>query len=244
MSYFTTELRYVCETYAGFDSSKEHPDIPSIIEASLPKIFDFNFPIFDEDYRSVLEHKIIMHFYFREIGAETVGLWKSFLQKKLNEIMPYYNKLYASELLEFNPFDTVDYKIIHSGTDHNVGSSTGSENSSSSSNRTGTRNAENKNAYSDTPQGQLSGVDTNTYLTDYRKINDSSTDSASGTSTGQSSSSSSMTNDGTNAFERRIFGKLRGDSYADLLMKFRKTFLNIDMLIIGELESLFMSLWE
>ena len=36
---------------------------------------------------------------------------------------------------------------------------------------------------------------------------------------------------------------MAGSSYSDYLLKFRQTFLNIDMLIISELEKLFMGLW-
>jgi hypothetical protein len=40
-----------------------------------------------------------------------------------------------------------------------------------------------------------------------------------------------------------VMGKQGGDGYADLLLKFRKTFLNIDILIIEELSELFFTLW-
>ena len=49
--------------------------------------FDFkmtDYPIFDENYREVLETKILKHFYFREIGFETFALWKFKLNEKLN----------------------------------------------------------------------------------------------------------------------------------------------------------------
>ena len=79
-----------------------------MLDAARSKVFDFDFPIFDESYRNVLENKILKHYYTREIGAETVGLWKHWLCTRLNEIMPYYNQLYNSTLLEFNPFYDVD----------------------------------------------------------------------------------------------------------------------------------------
>ena len=76
-------------------------------------MFDFDFPIFDESYRNVLETKILKHYYTREIGLETVGLWKLKLDTKLNEIMPFYNQLYKSELIEFNPMYDVDLTRDH-----------------------------------------------------------------------------------------------------------------------------------
>ena len=108
MSKYTTEVRYICETLAGLSESVGYADIEQVIKNCLPKVFDFNFPIFDESYRSVLETKILRHYYTREIGLETVGLWKLKLSTKLNEIMPYYNKLYKSELIEFNPLYDVE----------------------------------------------------------------------------------------------------------------------------------------
>lgn len=109
MSKFTTEVRYICETAAGLDESAEYTSLDTILTAASPNIFNFDFPIFDENYRLVLEKKILKHYYTREIGEETVGLWKLRLDSRLNEIMPFYNKLYESELLTFNPFYNVDY---------------------------------------------------------------------------------------------------------------------------------------
>ena len=108
MSKYTAEVRFICETASGLGESKGYTDVDTIITSAIPKIFTFTFPIFDENYRLVLEKKILKHFYTREICEETVGLWKLRLDTKLNEIMPYYNKLYNSELLEFNPLYTTD----------------------------------------------------------------------------------------------------------------------------------------
>ena len=115
MSKYTTELRFICETEAGKTESVGLSKVDEVITAALPKIFDFDFPIFDENYRVPLETKIIRHYYTREIGLETYGLWKLKLQTKLNEIMPYYNKLYQSELYKYNPLYDVDMTTTHVG---------------------------------------------------------------------------------------------------------------------------------
>lgn len=109
MSKYTTEVRFICENYAGFNESKGYADVDEVISKSRQKVFDFSYPIFDEAYRPVLETKILLHYYTREICEETVSLWKLRLKSKMNEIMPYYNKLYESELLQFNPLYDVDY---------------------------------------------------------------------------------------------------------------------------------------
>lgn len=183
MSKYTTELRYICESLSGLDESKGYSDIDTIIANSRGSIFSFDYPIFDENYRSVLETKILRHYYMREIGAETYGLWKHWLQTKMNEIMPYYNKMYESTLLQFNPLFDTDISITKeesgNGTKENAGSSSlrgtttndfteyrdlsekakGQENSISNSKE----NLWNK--YSDTPQGGINGLANDTYLT-------------------------------------------------------------------------------
>lgn len=119
MSKYTTEVRFICEHDAGLVESEGYSSINTILDNCVSKVFDFDFPIFDENYRTVLERKILKHYYTREIATETVGLWKHFLDMRLNEIMPYYNKLYESELLSFNPFYDVDITKDHIGNGTN-----------------------------------------------------------------------------------------------------------------------------
>ena len=128
MSKYTTEVRYICEVAAGLKESEGYSSIDTIINKAIPKIFDFSFPIYDENYRKVLQRKILKHYYTREIGPETVALWKLFLDRRLNEIMPYYNKLYETETLKFNPFYDIDLTTEHKGT--------GSETKTEKSNQT------------------------------------------------------------------------------------------------------------
>ena len=105
MSYYTTEVRYLCESMTDvpletFDNLRGVRRIDAIIDSAKSNIFDFDYPIFDEAYKGVLEKKILRHYYTREIGQETFGLFQLFLSDKMNEIMPYYNQLYESELLK------------------------------------------------------------------------------------------------------------------------------------------------
>lgn len=119
MSNFTTEVRFICETEAGELESKGFNSIDEILSKSVEKIFNFNYPIFDENYRIPLETKILKYYYTREICDETVALWKLRLCNRLNLIMPYYNQLYESELIKFNPLYDVDVTTKHTRTnDH------------------------------------------------------------------------------------------------------------------------------
>lgn len=112
MSMYTTEVRFICETEAGLDESVGYNNVNEVVKASHASVIG-NYPIFDEAYREVLDCKILKHYYTREICEETVGLWKLRLNNRMNEIMPFYNKLYQSELLSFNPFYDVDLSSEH-----------------------------------------------------------------------------------------------------------------------------------
>lgn len=101
MSNFTTQVRYLCESFGG--EAHGVREIDNQIKRANRTIFDFDYPIFDNNYKEELELKIIRHYYMREIGAETFGLWQLYLCDKLNEIMPYYNQLYTSTLLKLEP---------------------------------------------------------------------------------------------------------------------------------------------
>ena len=222
MSKYTVELRYICESSIGNKKAGGYNKVSDIIREAMPKIFDFDYPIFDEAYRSVLQTKIIKHYYTREIGQESYGLWKLRLDAKMNEIMPYYNKLYESTLLEFNPLYTVNMTRDH--------------NNKVESNRTLGNNSQsttsNKNLYSDTPQGSISGLESNTYLTNATINNNNST----------SSSSGDDQFDSTEDYLEHVFG-YEGKTGSELLLTYRKTLLNVDMLVINELEDLFFQLW-
>lgn len=188
MSKYTTEVRFIVESSAGLTESAGFDDIDSIILRAIPKVFNFQFPIFDEDYRVPLCSKILKHYYTREIGLETVGLWKLKLSARLNEIMPYYNQLYKSELLEFNPLYDVDYtreydrtggrkdntteNINNSGSivakDEGTTTTTESANTSNNTSNNSSGNSIGWDKYSDTPQNGLAGVENGAYLTNAR----------------------------------------------------------------------------
>lgn len=163
MSMYTTELRFICENYAGLTESTGYSNVEQVIAGALPKLFDFDFPIFDEEYRTVLETKIVKHYYTREISEETVGLWKLRLNAKMNEIMPYYNKLYTAWADEFNPLYDTDITTQHTLDNESSQTTTGKS----------------TDRFSDTPQGSLQNIEDNTYLSS-ANINDTN---ATGTST-------------------------------------------------------------
>lgn len=62
-----------------------------------------DYPIFEESHRDVLNLKILKHYAFEEIGFETPDCWMFQIQNLMNEKMPYYNQLYWTESLEYDP---------------------------------------------------------------------------------------------------------------------------------------------
>lgn len=355
MSKYTTEVRFICESLYGATESTDYMGIKDVISTARGRIFDFQYPIYDESYRSVLESKILKHFYTREIGFETVALWKHWLDMRMNEIMPYYNQLYKSTLLEFNPLYDVDYnreyskkndeqseytkseqteeerseienKTINDTNEKTIdetGIITNEENNSKTSDETtktlstqssstDVNNSYNESvnestditrnkwdAYSDTPQGSLQNVENNEYLTNARKINESENSDGNKTTTGSGESHTDFEgNDSTNVtanitetndktgsesskkdvtengvrditqngtrnnnfnssfsgnnkgdinstedYLEHVYGKQGSSDYSTMIMKYRETFINIDMMVINDLNDLFMNLW-
>lgn len=243
MSKYTTEVRFICETYAGMTESQGYGKVAEIIEAARPKVFNFDYPIFDESYRKTLETKILKHYYTREIGFETVGLWQLKLDTLLNEVMPYFNQRYKSETLEFNPLYDFDVTRDHTNTKEEQGSTNATGQNTSSSTDTGMQSGERKNKFSDTPQGALTNVENGTYLTTAEVDNTETNTSGSTESTSNGTTSSTSNINSTEDFVEHVKGKQGGTSYSKMLQEYRQTMLNIDMEVIESLSGLFMLLW-
>lgn len=287
MSKYTTEVRFICESKSGLENSKGCVDVDEILNNSWNKIFTTKAEIFDENYRSVICKKILKHYYLREICSETVGIWELWLNTRLEEILPYYNQLYKSALLEFNPLYDVNITRTHNrtidenktengtstetSTDKNTGSGTRDNTTSGTNKKSGTSNvsdsgsSDSKDLYSDTPQGALTGVETETYLTNARKITntDSSTsessnssrdeytdtenvkysDTSDRTNTKNGSNSNTGTVNNTEEYLETVIGKQGSGSYSGMLKEYRDTFINIDRMIIAEFDDLFFGLW-
>ena len=187
MSHYTTEVRWICESkYTGQDPE----DIDSVIAATYTDILKIKLAqeIFDPQYYPIIAQKIIRHYYFREIGAETAGLWIYWMNTRFSELLPYYNKLWQSALLEFDPFKDVDYTREgqktgqtqqsqteatetnkaeqHTEKDTNVSGENRSANtdtvSTAKSENKGTENANGLENQIGNENGSLEGTDTNT----------------------------------------------------------------------------------
>lgn len=193
-------------------------------------VFDFDYPIFDENYRSVLETKIIDYYYFREIGLETIGQFKWFLKSKLNRIMPYYNELYGTIGL----ITSKDYAINQNSVETHTRTVTSSNTGKVDSNANSTSEVNSQDVFSDTPQAKLQSLDYATTLSEGEA-------STNDTTQGSSFSTGSADLHESFVIEMTGGGGLRYN--ADVLMEWRKSFINIDQMVIDELQNLFLNIF-
>lgn len=247
MSKYTTEVRFICEQKAGLSESVGFTQVDSVLNQSWDKIFTSDIAFFDNDYKPILCKKILKHYYTREICAETVGLWQLWLNTRLEEIMPYYNELYKSAQLEFKPFDDVNYTRTSNrkNTENENSTKTGTNNRTVSSDSSGSSNTDTIDKYSDTPQGSITNLSDDTYLTNARITSDenSFTNENSGTDNQTINETNDRDKSGNEDYFEKIMGKQGSKNYSEMLLDFRKTFLNIDMQVIEEFSDLFFGLW-
>ena len=198
------------------------------IKTLIDNNFDFqmnNYPIFDENYRKTLNDNILHHYYENEIGFETAPLFRFYLNQKLNEIMPYYNELYKVQK------KLIDDNLLLNNvnlTEELKGKNTTETSSTSQSTNKG------KNLFQDTPQGNISNQDINAqnvYATNIT-LNDNSIND-----------NSSANGSGTNEYIKTIIGNNGGKFNIDILNDIKNNLMNIDLMIINDLNELFMQIF-
>lgn len=215
MSKYTTELRFICENLCGYTDSQGLSKVEEIIAKSAPLIFDFDFPIFDEDYKIPLEKKILRHYYLREIGFETLGVWKLKLNDKLNEIMPYFNQLYKSELLKFNPLIDVDVKTTSNtaGTGNTDFSQSDTKNTTETETKKDVYASAEHSAFELTKSGTASAESTSEDKNDGTLTNSSSSSNSGSTSDSSTSSKTYNDNDDYSDTPQGSVGNLNNLTY-------------------------------
>jgi len=185
-------------------------------------------PIFDAEYKPILIGKIVDHFWLREIGFETVDIFRLKMRTKLNESMAFYNQLYKSTLVEYEALSTINLKTESTsktdGTESSTGNNTGESTSESGS----------RAVASTTPQTQLSG---------YEDYASSATDT---TSKSKNNSVNDTTAEATSSTESEGDTLVSGyqGTPADLIMRFRDSLINVDLMVIRDLEELFMQTFD
>lgn len=251
MSKYTIKLQEICEwlidhkddpeinskiqnTWGGgfetdlpnpFKTGKNDKSIDDIIEEARPLLFNFTYPIFNEDNKGderkkELETKIIKHYYLYEIGFETYMRFNLALDEAMNRIMPFYNEMYKSVYLQGdNPLTNMDFwETRDTQNKNNMNTQT-----QDTTDNTG------RSVFQDTPTQRLGDEDYATNITDITNNTNSN-----GTTTNNEDLDEKM--------QRHVLG-LNQYSKQDMITRFRDNIINVDEMIIEELHDLFMLIY-
>lgn len=169
-----------------------------------------------------LARKIVDHYYMREIGLETVGLFKLKAKVAMQEIMEEKLPLIYSAAIKYDPLVNVDY--------------TEDYDAASSDNRTGKSKGTSSglNVNSDTPQGQISKA----------SILNGSYASSTGASEAESSNEDISSSNGSQSYTKHVKGNSGVSATAQkMVQQYRENIIMIDRDIINDLASLFMGIY-
>lgn len=203
-----------------YNTTKVTIELRDVVENGVD-IWNFDYPSFYQgDEKKAFEQKVIDHYYFRQIGQETVGRFLHYFRTRIKEIMPYYAQLYKSvkimDALD-DPFGNVDI------------TETFEEERSDSTNTTTNANSQAENRYSDTPQGSITNIDS--YMTNASKDNSETEATVQGS--GNGTVKHTLTRKGNQGV----------NTYAHDMKELRETYINIDKMIIDELNDLFLGVY-
>lgn len=169
-----------------------------------------------------LARKIVDHYYVREIGLETVGLFKLKAKVAMQEIMEEKLPLIYSAAIKYDPLVNVDYVEDYD--------------SSSSNNQTGKSKGSTSglNVSSDTPQGQISKA----------AILGGSYASSTGASESEAVNEDVSNSNGSQSYTKHVKGNSGVSATAQkMVQQYRENIIMIDRDIIKDLASLFMGIY-
>lgn len=214
---------------------------------------EYSFYVDDVQARKAFEDKFIKYYYYREIGFETPFMFTQKLETHLLLNMPYWTKLYQTELesrkINFMLNKDLRETFIREIESENESSGTNvsQQNSSSSSsvNQSGTTSNNHKESAINDGVAMLS-LDSG-YLTGVSSDNGESTNSGtSNTSDDIESSGTSSQTGSEKVLEKTDLlsqGNIGITSSAQLLKEWREVLIDMDKIIIESCNDLFMKLY-
>lgn len=237
--------------------------------------FDFGldkYPIFDENYREILNNSILNFYIMHEIGWHNPAVFRHFLSTRMDIIMRNkYNALYIAKSKDFNPMYTLD---VFEETSHTVENKiTGEVNVASN----GTNNTVNINDIqvntdstsdnsndalalaSNYPSEDMANNDltSNVYINngqkntnnanskDNTKENTKANNNSNTTIVGADKTTNVGNNITTETYNKRSYGSASDLSFAHAMIQFKEYCdnYNLDQQIIDELKDLFINIY-
>lgn len=210
--------------------------IKDLAKAGRSTIFNFDYPLTSNITKEKFETMILNHFLQRRIGFETVTAFRIQLDVKLNEIMPFYNKMFdALENWEiFNDGEVT----TRTGTDNRTSQSTNNTSNQLTNHSTTSTNDTSDRRNSELPQSRLEDVRNGSYVTNYNY--DTNTNNGEDNSTSQGTSQA--TNQGT---DKNIYNETITRTPADkiaILKEMQENIKSIYTMIFKDLDCLFYQL--
>ena len=185
-----------------------------------------------------LAKKIVDHYYMRESGFETIGLFKHYAKVTMQELMEKYLPLIYSASIKYDPLVNVDFTETFEREAENSNVTSSSGNSTSNTNNTSSGLTVN----SDTPQGQISK--TAILQGEYASSTSASETEGNITDTTETTSDSSATGNTNENYTKRVKGNSGVSATAQKMVEqYRQNIIAIDSQIIKELGILFMGLY-
>lgn len=202
-------------------------ELRELLEDKRFKLFDFPYDFYDEELKGNFEDKFIQHYFYDEIGCETVIRFKQRLRAKLNVIMPKYKQLYITELESKNINFLLNKDLKETfirDLEGNIGSTADVNTNTNSINDYKESSIDNGNA-----DAELEN------LTDVSQSKNNDTSSMKNIS-----NTENKTKESTTLISQ---GNIGITSSAELLSKWRECILNLDQMIIDECHFLFMGVF-
>lgn len=236
MSVYTTKIKDIVENYLyNMDMS-----LDDRIDAAIPIIFNFKIPLDDQEHIIEIENKFIRHFFMREIGFETFGLWQFYLRERCIMIAPKYNDLYETVNNKYNYLWNTNYKETYSGITNFNEAVKNLLSSSSLVNTDSTTKDSVQTVSSDLPQTTLNGKDYATTSSESDSNGSSNTETSNQTNQ-QGNSDTERKEDKGYTIERT--GSNGGASLTSLMVEYRNSIINVDEMFINEFDDLFMNIY-
>ena len=185
-----------------------------------------------------LARKIVDHYYMRESGFETIGLFKHYAKVTMQEIMEKYLPLIYSASIKYDPLVNVDFTETFEREAENTNNATSTGNSTSNT----TNNSSGLTVNSDTPQGQ---INKNEILAGKYASNTTAAESEGNiTDSTDTISNSNATGNTNENYTKKVKGNSGVSATAQKMVEqYRQNIIAIDSQIIKELGILFMGLY-